>query len=56
MVFMQCSVIKPIICCAIAALAIDHRDSNASVTKFLSEFAKAAREKDVSLHGPTEGL
>ena len=45
--FLQSSVVKSIICCAIAAVAVDHRDANASVTKFLSEFAKSARDKEV---------
>jgi hypothetical protein len=46
--FLQCPVIKPLLCCGIAACALDHKDANASVTKFWTEFAKAGREKDVS--------
>jgi transportin-3 len=41
-------VIKAIICCAIAACGLDHRDANASVMKFLMELAKASRNHEVS--------
>ncbi|XP_064628883.1 transportin-3-like [Lineus longissimus] len=44
--FLQCTVIKAIICCAIAACGLDHRDANASVMKFLTELAKASRNHE----------
>ena len=49
--FLQCAVIKPLLCCAIASLSLDHREANASVTKFLTELVKSARkgEKEVSV-------
>ncbi len=45
--FLQCAVIKAIICCAIAACSLDHKDANASVTKFLVDFIKTGRDKEV---------
>ena len=45
--FLQCPVIKALLCCAIAACSLDHKDANSSVTKFLTELCKAGREKEV---------
>lgn len=38
--------VKPILCCAIAACSLDHRDANASVMKYLTDFVKCATEKE----------
>ena len=46
--FLQSAVVKPILCCAIAACSLDHKDANNSVMKFITEFVKAASSKDVS--------
>ncbi|KAK2184268.1 hypothetical protein NP493_274g00025 [Ridgeia piscesae] len=43
---LQCPVMKPVLCCAIAACSLDHREANASVTKFLSELIKTASVKE----------
>ena len=45
--FLQSAMCKPLLCCAIAACSLDHKDANASVMKFLSDFIKCAREKEV---------
>ena len=45
--FLQCAIIKPVLVCAIAACSLDHREANASVMKFLDEFAKSAVDKAV---------
>ncbi|WAR09032.1 TNPO3-like protein [Mya arenaria] len=37
---------KPVLMCAIAACSLDHKDANASVMKFITEFVKAATHKD----------
>ncbi|XP_050391682.1 transportin-3 [Patella vulgata] len=44
--FLQSPMCKPLICCAIAACSLDHKDANASVMKFLADFFKCGREKD----------
>ncbi|KAK3585736.1 hypothetical protein CHS0354_020305 [Potamilus streckersoni] len=44
--FLQSVVAKPIICCAIAACSLDHKDANASVMKFLNDFLKCANTKE----------
>ena len=44
---LQCPVMKPILCCAVAGCSIDHREANASITKFLSELIKTASDKKV---------
>ncbi|XP_025097718.1 transportin-3-like isoform X1 [Pomacea canaliculata] len=44
--FLQSPMAKPLLCCAIAACSLDHKDANASVMKFLADFIKCAREKD----------
>lgn len=44
--FLQSAMCKPLLCCAIAACSLDHRDANVSVMKFLSDFIKCAREKE----------
>ena len=46
--FLQSGVAKPILCCGIAACSLDHRDANASVMKFFTDFVKAARDREVS--------
>ncbi|KAI0229589.1 Transportin-3 [Lamellibrachia satsuma] len=43
---LQCPVMKSILCCGIAACSLDHREANASVTKFLSELIKTASMKE----------
>ena len=43
--FLQSSMVKPLLCCAIAAIGLDHREANASVTRFLTELCKATHEK-----------
>ena len=47
--FLQSTSVKPLLACAIAGCALDHKEANISVTKFLSELIKTARQKDVSL-------
>lgn len=47
--FLQSPMCKPLLCCAIAACSLDHKDANASVMKFLADFIKCAREKEVRL-------
>uniref|UniRef100_A0A2C9JGA5 Importin N-terminal domain-containing protein n=1 Tax=Biomphalaria glabrata TaxID=6526 RepID=A0A2C9JGA5_BIOGL len=44
--FLQSALAKPIMCCAIAACSLDHKDANASVMKFLSDMIKCVREKE----------
>ncbi|XP_046572522.1 transportin-3-like [Haliotis rubra] len=44
--FLQSQMAKPLLCCAIAACSLDHKDANASVMKFLTDFIKCAREKE----------
>ncbi|CAG5115054.1 unnamed protein product [Candidula unifasciata] len=44
--FLQSSMAKPIMCCAIAACSLDHKDANASVMKYLSDMIKCMREKE----------
>ncbi|CAH1799403.1 unnamed protein product [Owenia fusiformis] len=44
--FLQHTMMKPILCCAIAACSLDHRDANASVMKFLSELIRIAHQDD----------
>ncbi|GIY25317.1 transportin-3, partial [Caerostris extrusa] len=46
--FLQCPTIKPILQCAIMALALDHKDANTSVVKFFHDFIKGARVQDVN--------
>ncbi|XP_074655394.1 transportin-3-like isoform X2 [Tubulanus polymorphus] len=41
--FLQSDMMKSILCCAIAACSLDHRDANAAVMKFHIEFIKASR-------------
>lgn len=45
--FLQSAMAKPIMCCAIAACSLDHKDANASVMKFLTDMIKCMREKGV---------
>ena len=45
--FLQCSVCKPLFCCAIAACSLDHKEASASVMKFLAGFMKSATDKKV---------
>jgi transportin-3 len=45
--FLKSPMAKPLFCCAIAACSNDHKDANASVTKFLTELIKLAWEKQV---------
>ena len=42
---------KPILCCAIAACPLDHRDANASVMKYLTDFLACATKKEVRTGG-----
>jgi len=42
----QSAVIKPLLACGIAGCALDHKEANISVTKFLAEFIKTGREKE----------
>ncbi|XP_064600886.1 LOW QUALITY PROTEIN: transportin-3-like [Liolophura sinensis] len=44
--FLQCPMAKPILCCAIAAVSLDHRDANASIMKYLTDFIKSARDNE----------
>lgn len=44
--FLQGHVVKSILCCAIAACSLDHKDANSSVMKFITEFIRAASSKD----------
>ncbi|KAK7492007.1 hypothetical protein BaRGS_00016671 [Batillaria attramentaria] len=44
--FLQSAMCKPLLCCAIAACSLDHKDANASVMKFLADFIKCARERE----------
>lgn len=44
--FLQSTMCKPLLCCAIAAVSLDHKDANASVCKFLADFIKCSREKE----------
>ncbi|XP_059139993.1 transportin-3-like isoform X2 [Physella acuta] len=44
--FLQSAMAKPIMCCAIAACSLDHKDANASVMKFLTDMIKCFREKE----------
>jgi len=46
--FLQSGSVKPLLACAIAGCALDHKEANYSVTKFLSELSKTARDKEVS--------
>lgn len=45
--YLQCQMAKPILCCAIAACPLDHRDANASVMKYLTDFLACATKKEV---------
>ena len=45
--FLQCSTVKMLLKCAIAGCCLDHKDANESVTKFLVEFIKTARQQEV---------
>jgi transportin-3 len=45
--YLQCQMSKPILCCAIAACPLDHRDANASVMKYLTDFLACATKKEV---------
>lgn len=47
MPYLQCQMSKPILCCAIAACPLDHRDANASVMKYLTDFLACATKKEV---------
>ncbi|KAL5010143.1 hypothetical protein ScPMuIL_012448 [Solemya velum] len=42
--FLHCQMAKPVLCCAIAASSLDHRDANASVMKFLTDFIHCGTE------------
>jgi transportin-3 len=44
--FVQSPVVKPLFLCAIAGCALDHKEANLSVTKFLAEFIKTARPRE----------
>lgn len=44
--FLQSVIAKAVLCCAIAACSLDHKDANASVMKFIIELVKAATNKD----------
>ncbi|XP_012941104.1 transportin-3 [Aplysia californica] len=44
--FLQSAMAKPIMCCAIAACSLDHKDANASVMKFLTEMIMCVRQKE----------
>ncbi|KAK3097484.1 hypothetical protein FSP39_010037 [Pinctada imbricata] len=44
--YLQCKMAKPILCCAIAACSLDHKDANASVMKYLSDFLTCATKKE----------
>ncbi|XP_071133816.1 transportin-3-like [Mytilus galloprovincialis] len=44
--YLQCQMAKPILCCAIAACPLDHRDANASVMKYLTDFLACATKKE----------
>ena len=46
--FLQSNMAKPLLCCAIAACSLDHKDANASVMKFLTDFIKCAHQKEVT--------
>jgi len=46
--FLHSTSVTPLLACAIAGCALDHKEANISVTKFLSELIKTARHKDVS--------
>ncbi|GFO33396.1 F-box/WD repeat-containing protein 7 [Plakobranchus ocellatus] len=43
--FLQSAMAKPIMCCAIAACSLDHKDANGSVVKFLTDLIQCARER-----------
>jgi len=47
--FLQSDSVKPLLACAIAGCALDHKEANLSVTKFLLELIKTARQKEVRL-------
>ena len=49
MPFLQSAAAKPVLMCAIAACSLDHKEANASVMKFVTEFVKASKTKDVSI-------
>ncbi|XP_069128619.1 transportin-3-like [Argopecten irradians] len=44
--YLECAMAKPILCCAIAACSLDHRDANASVMKYLTDFLGCATRKE----------
>jgi len=43
--FLRNDSVKPILCCAIAACSLDHKEANSSVTKFIIEFIKTGYVK-----------
>ena len=47
--FLQSTIVQPVIQCAISAIALDHKEANASVTKFLVDTVRAGSEDDVSV-------
>lgn len=49
LLFLQSAAAKPVLMCAIAACSLDHKEANASVMKFITEFVKASKVKDVSI-------
>lgn len=46
--YLQCGMVEPILRCAIAACSLDHKEANASVMKYLSDFLMCATKKEVS--------
>lgn len=44
--FMQSTVMKPIFQCALAAISLDHREANGSVTKFLYDIVRSGRVRE----------
>lgn len=47
MSYLQCGMVEPILRCAIAACSLDHKEANASVMKYLSDFLTCATKKEV---------
>lgn len=45
--YLQCGMVEPILRCAIAACSLDHKEANASVMKYLSDFLMCATKKEV---------
>eukprot|EP00105_Crassostrea_gigas_P004006 XP_011417072.1 PREDICTED: transportin-3 isoform X1 [Crassostrea gigas] len=44
--YLQCGMVEPILRCAIAACSLDHKEANASVMKYLSDFLMCATKKE----------